>query len=46
MGINGIKVKRKMINGKKAIKNEKAIADALVVIDPFTMLRQKKRATS
>jgi hypothetical protein len=38
MGINGIKVNRNMINGKNAIKNENAIADALVAIDPFTIL--------
>jgi hypothetical protein len=25
-------------NGKKAIKNENAIAEALVAIDPFTIL--------
>ena len=42
----GIKVNRNITNGKKAIKKENAIAEALVAIDPFTMLCQKKRATS
>ena len=30
----------------EVIKNENAIAEARVVIEPLTMLRQKKRATS
>jgi hypothetical protein len=38
MGMYGIKVNRNITNGKKAIKNENAIAEALVAIDPFTIL--------
>ena len=42
----GINVNKNIIPGKKAIKKENAIADARVVIEPSTMLRQKKRVTS
>ncbi len=35
-----------MRKGNNAIKNEKAMAEALVVIEPPTILRQKKSATS
>jgi len=35
-----------MINGKKATKKEKAMADARVAIAPSTILLQKNKATS
>jgi hypothetical protein len=38
--------KKNSIAGKSAIKKEKAMAEALVVIAPFTILCQKKTVTS
>jgi hypothetical protein len=41
----GMSVNKKMIPGKKAIKKENAMAEARVVIEPSTILLQKKIAT-
>jgi hypothetical protein len=45
MGIYGNNENKNRIAGKKAMKKEKAIPDARVVIAPFTILFQKKIIT-